>query len=107
MKIIVLLFLLFVPQSPVAYWHDKTTGAERVSAIRERLKKATPCPWKSDGHVEGWWGGEQPGVAVRSASNFQCSEFRGKNCIAGTEGGPIAQVSSAYWTGSKNPTADA
>jgi hypothetical protein len=90
-------------------WHDKQVGEKRIQEIRARLKAATPCPWKSDGDIAEWWNGEQPGVMVRSAANFRCYQWDGerKYCFASSDGGPVAEVSSAYWSGSHDPISDA
>jgi hypothetical protein len=81
--------------------HDSTTGEQRLTAIRKRLQDATPCPWVSDGSIAGWWGGERPGVIVRSAANLRTAGS------GYTLGGPVAEIGSDAYTGSRNPVADA
>lgn len=83
-------------------WHDKTSGTERIKAIRARLKAITGCPWKSDGEVVAWMNGEQPGVQVRSSANMERL-----SASSGSTGGPVAEVPSAGWSGSRDPVADA
>ena len=109
MKTVLAIAVLFLTAQIGSSWHDRKVGDQRIAEIQKRLKAATPCPWKSDGHVDGWWHNEQPGVMVRSSANFQCHEWneKFKMCVSGSEGGPVAQVSSAYWSGSRNPVADA
>jgi hypothetical protein len=80
---------------------------DRHAQIRARMKKATPCPWFSDGEVSGWWGGERPGVMIRAKANVRCTNWDSGRCIAGTDGGPVAEVGSDVYSGSHNPVADA
>jgi hypothetical protein len=103
--VMVLLIALALPGSSTV----EVARKARLAQIEQRLKAATPCPWKSDGRVDGWWNGEQPGVMIRATVNLECQEWdqSHKLCMAGTEGGPVAEVSSAKWTGSHNPIGDA
>ena len=103
--VVVLLIAAALPGSSTV----EVARKARLAQIEQRLKAATPCPWKSDGYTLGWWNGEQPGVMIRSQANATCTEYneKMKMCMAGSDGGPVAEVSSAYWTGSHNPIGDA